>query len=55
MAIFVFGTKKTMEIAAYMDEGMRNVILVGGLLHPSLYILPPFCACQAATRSTKNL
>ena len=33
MAIFVFSTKKPMEIAAYMDEGMRNVVLVGGLLH----------------------
>ena len=31
MAIFVFSTKKPMGIAAYMDEGMRNVVLVGGL------------------------
>ena len=32
MAIFVFSTKKPMGIAAYMDEGMRNVVLVGGLI-----------------------
>ena len=32
MAIFVFSTKKPMEMAAYMDEWMRNVVLVGGLM-----------------------
>ena len=31
MAIFVFSTEKPMEIAGYMDERMRNVVLVGGL------------------------
>ena len=30
MAIFVCNTKKPMGIAAYMDEWMRNVVLVGG-------------------------
>ena len=32
MAIFVFSTKKPMGIAASMNEKLRNVALVGGLL-----------------------
>ena len=39
MAIFVFSTKKPMGIAAYMDEGMRNVVLVGGLTSKKEVIL----------------
>ena len=31
MAIFVFGTKKPMGIAASMNKKLRNVVLVGGL------------------------
>ena len=38
MAIFVFSPKKPMGIAAYMNEELTNVVLVGGLINMILLL-----------------